>query len=181
MDKVIDSILQYSEVRRATQEDQEVDLNIVLSEVIGEIDPPENVEITIESKLPTVTCEKTCMIHVFGNLLRNAVKYMDKPKAQIKVGYVEEDAFWKFSIADNGPGIEEKYFKKIFEIFQTLSRHDEGASTGIGLSIVKKIVNVYGGRVWVESSLGEGSTFFFTLPKQEQEITDAKLKANIAC
>lgn len=181
MDKVIDSILQYSEVRRATQEDQDVDLNIVLSEVIGEIKPPENVQITIESELPTVTCDKTCMMHVFGNMLRNAVKYMDKPKAQIKVGCVEEDAFWKFSIADNGPGIEEKYFKKIFEIFQTLSRHDESASTGIGLSIVKKIVNVYGGRVWVESSLGEGSTFFFTLPKQEQELTDAKLKANIAC
>jgi PAS domain S-box-containing protein len=181
MDKVIDSILQYSEVRRATQEDQEVDLNIVLSEVISTIDPPENVEITIGSELPTVVCEKTCMMQVFGNLLRNAVKNMDKPKAQIKVSCVTEDAFWKFSIADNGPGIEEKHFEKIFQIFQTLSPRDDSESTGVGLTIIKKIVELYGGKIWVESKVGEGSTFFFTLPKQEQEVTDAKLKANIAC
>ena len=90
---------------------------------------------------------------------------MDKPEGQIKVGCVEQDGFWKFSIADNGPGIEEKYHKKIFKIFQTLSPDDRADSTGIGLSIVKKIVELNAGIVWVESQPGHGSTFYFTVPK----------------
>jgi signal transduction histidine kinase len=105
---------------------------------------------------------------------------MDKEKGQIKVGCIEEEGYWKFSVADNGPGIDEKYFKKIFKIFQTLSPSDKTESTGIGLSIAKKIVTMNAGRIWVESNPGEGSTFFFTLPKQETQITDTKLKANIA-
>ena len=97
--------------------------------------------------------------------MSNAVKYIDKPKGQIKIGCTEEAGFWKFSVADNGCGINEKYFEKIFEIFQTLASRDKTESTGIGLTIVKKIVELYGGKVWVTSKIGEGSTFFFTLPK----------------
>ena len=123
-------------------------------------------EITIENKLPIIMCEKTQIIQVFQNLLSNAIKYMDKPQGQIKVGCVEENGFWKFVVTDNGPGIEQKYFKRIFKIFQTLSPRDRDDSTGIGLSIVKKIVELNAGKVWVESEFGKGSTFFFTLPKQ---------------
>jgi len=94
-----------------------------------------------------------------------AVKYMDKPEGQIKVGCIEQDGFWKFSVADNGPGIEEKYFKKIFKIFQTLCPQDRVDSTGIVLSIVKKIVELNAGIVWVESEPGQGCTFYFTMPK----------------
>jgi light-regulated signal transduction histidine kinase (bacteriophytochrome) len=104
---------------------------------------------------------------------------MDKEKGQIKVGGLDEDGFWKFNVADNGPGIDQKYFKKIFKIFQTLSPSDETESTGIGLSIAKKIVNMNAGRIWVESEVGKGSTFFFTLPKQETKIENKKLQANI--
>ena len=68
-------------------------------------------------------------------------------------------------MSDNGPGIEEKYFNKIFQMFQTLSPRDESENTGIGLALVKKIIEMYGGRIWVESEVGQGSTFFFTLPK----------------
>jgi len=101
--------------------------------------------------------------------LSNAIKYTDKPKGQIKIGCTEENGFWKFSVADNGCGINEKYFGKIFEIFQTLTSRDKTESTGIGLTIVKKIVELYGGKVWVESKVNEGSTFFFTLPKAKNK------------
>jgi signal transduction histidine kinase len=110
--------------------------------------------------------EKTQIIQVFQNLLSNAVKYMDKPNGHIKIGCVAQGGFLKFSVADNGPGIDKKYHKKIFKLFQTLSsQQDRDDSTGIGLSIVNKIVELNAGVVWLESELGKGSTFFFTLPK----------------
>ncbi len=165
MSELIDGVLRYSEIGRTRYEEQEVDLNTLLSEVISEVGPPENIEVVVEDELPTVRCEKMCMMQIFQNLLVNAVKYMDKPEGRIKVGAVGEENFWKFGVADNGPGIEEKYFEKIFEVFQTLSTRDEVEATGIGLSIVKKIVETYGGKIWVESEVGSGSTFFFTFPK----------------
>jgi len=163
--KLVDSILQYSSAGHLREEQEQVDLNTVLPEIIHDIDPPENIKIIVENKLPVLTCGKTPIRQVFHNLLNNAVKHMDKEKGQIKVGYIEEDGFWKFSVADNGPGIDQKYFKKIFKIFQTLSPSDETEATGIGLSIAQKIVKMNAGRIWVESNPGEGSTFFFTVPK----------------
>ena len=99
---------------------------------------------------------------------------MNKQQGQVKIGCVEENSFWKFCVADNGPGIERKYFEKVFQIFQTLSPRDEIESTGIGLTVVKKIIELYGGRIWLESKPGKGSIFFFTLPKQEVEVENAK-------
>ena len=170
MSELIDGILKYSEVGRTRRKVEKVDLNVLLTEIISTIDPPENIEITIENELPTIICEKVRMIQLFQNLLVNAIKYMDKPKGQIKVGCVDEDDFWKFSIADNGPGIKERYFEKIFRMFQTLSTYDEVESTGIGLSMVKKILETYNGKIWVESEVGVGSTFFFTLPRSHGAI-----------
>ncbi len=179
MHKLIDGVLQYSRVGRAKEEQIQVNLNELVEDVIDMVAPPGNIEITIEDELPVVECGQTRIIQVFQNLLSNAVKYMDKPQGRIKIGFVEEPGFWKFSVADNGPGIEEKHFERIFRIFQTLSPRDEFESTGVGLTVVKKIVELYGGRIWVESKLGEGSTFFFTLPKQKMGVKDAKLEANI--
>ncbi len=164
-DKLVDSVLQYSSAGHFGEEQEQVDLNTVLPEIICEIDPPENIKITLDNKLPVLMCKKTHIRQVFHNLLSNAVKHMDKEKGQIKVGCLEENGFWKFSVVDNGPGIDQKYFKKIFKIFQMLSPTDKTESTGIGLSIAKKIVKMDAGRIWVESNPGEGSTFFFTLPK----------------
>ncbi len=179
MHNLIDGILQYSRVGRVKEEKVVVNLNELVTEAIDMIAPPENITITVENELPVIECEKTHIMQIFQNLLSNAVKYIDKPQGQIKVGCVEEGRWWKFSISDNGPGIEEKYFGKIFQIFQTLTRRDEIENTGIGLSLVRKIVEAYNGKVWVESKPGEGSTFFFTLPEQEIGVKNEKLEASI--
>ena len=118
---MIDDILRYSGAGQNTQKSQEVDLNRVLSEVLDEITLPENIMVTLDNPLPKLVGKKTHIIQIFQNLLSNAIKYMDKPKGQIKIGCVEKESCWKFSVADNGPGIEKKYYDKIFKIFQTLS------------------------------------------------------------
>lgn len=162
---LIDDVLHYSRAGQSLQTNQQVDLNEILAEVIREIAPPENIEVTVENRLSAITCKRTHIIQIFQNLLDNAVKYMDKPKGRIKVTCDEQDDCWKFSVADNGPGIERRHFERIFKIFQTLGPREGLESTGIGLSIVKKLVELNKGRVWVESEVGSGSTFIFTLPK----------------
>jgi signal transduction histidine kinase len=174
-------VLKYSRVGRIKEELVEVNLNELVVDVIDMVAPPDSISITIEEELPVIECEKTRIMQVFENLLSNAVKYMDKPQGKIKVGCVEDDGFWKFSVADNGKGIEEKHFERIFKIFQTLSSRDEFESTGVGLTVAKKVVELYGGKIWVESEPGAGSTFFFTLPKKDSEVKDAKLEAHTAC
>jgi two-component system sensor kinase FixL len=180
MHNLIDGILQYSRIGRVEEEKVVVNLNELVPEIIDLLAPPKNISITIENKLPTIECEQTRITQVFQNLLSNAVKYMDKPQGQIKVGCTEENGSWKFSITDNGPGIEEKYFEKIFKIFQTLAPRDESESTGIGLTVVKKIVELYKGKVWLESKMGQGTTFFFTLPKHNTGIEkNEKLRTSV--
>ncbi|HKG23255.1 MAG TPA: CHASE3 domain-containing protein, partial [Blastocatellia bacterium] len=164
MHDLIDGILQYSRVGRIKEQMAEVDLDALAREVIGMLSPPRNIRVTIEGALPTVMCERTRMEQVFQNLLSNALKFMDKPDGEISIRCEDGGEEWVFSVSDNGPGIEEKHFAKIFQIFQTLAPRDQFESTGVGLSVVKKSVEMCGGRVWVESTPGSGSAFFFTLP-----------------
>lgn len=166
MHNLIEGILQYSRVGRVKEKKKSVDLNRVVQETIDLLAPPTQIQISVEDELPTVVGERTRLGQVFQNLLGNAIKFMDKPEGQVSVGCVDEETHWLFSVADNGPGIEEQYHAKIFQIFQTLAPRDEFESTGVGLALVKKIVEVWGGSIWVESSIGQGSTFFFTLPKR---------------
>ena len=119
----------------------------------------------VETPLPKVVIERTRIAQVFQNLLSNAIKYMDKPAGLVCIGCVEAGAFWRFHVRDNGPGIEEKDQQRVFQLFETLKPRDQADSTGVGLAVVKKAVEMYGGRVWIESKLGEGSTFYFTLPQ----------------
>ncbi|HNS22578.1 MAG TPA: ATP-binding protein [Sedimentisphaerales bacterium] len=166
MHDLIEGVLQYSRVGRIKEEIRPVDLNQLIPGIIDGIVPPEHVRITVAPDLPVVECERTRIMQVFQNLLTNAVKFMDKPAGDVRVACVRDGDFWRFSVSDNGPGIEEKYFDQIFRLFQTLTPRDEFESSGVGLALVKKIVEMYGGRVWVESKVGEGSTFYFTLPVQ---------------
>jgi two-component system sensor kinase FixL len=165
MQKLIDGILLYSRVGQMEEEKTVVDLNELIPDIIDLLAPPENIEIKILTSLPTLKCEQTRITQVFQNLLSNAVKYIDKPKGEINISCSEDNSLWKFDITDNGPGIAKEHFERIFQIFQTLSRQDENGGTGIGLTIVKKNIELFGGKIWVESELGKGSTFFFTLPK----------------
>jgi len=178
IDKLIDGMLQFSKITRTRQKEQEADLNSLLPQIIKEMKLPDNIEIAVDS-LPDVTCEHEHISQVFQNLLSNAVTFMDKPKGLIKVGCVEQGDFWRFYICDNGPGIEQRYFERIFKIFQTLPKKDEPETAGIGLAIVRKTVEIYGGKIWVESQPGSGSTFFFTFPKQRSVY--ANTKTHTAC
>jgi len=180
MHNLIEGVLQYSRVGRIEEERVEVDLNELLPEIIDGIAPPEHVSVTVDGTLPRLECEPTRINQVFQNLLTNAVKYMDKPVGRISVACTEEAGAWKFSVADNGPGIEARYFDRIFKIFQTLASRDEYESTGVGLTLVKKIVESYGGKIWVESEVGKGSTFFFTLPQQPETPRHDSASARVA-
>ena len=174
MDGLIDGILLYSRVGRVKETIVEVDLNHLVREVIDLLAPPENISITIDNALPTVMTEPTRIQQVFQNLLSNAIKYMDKPTGQIHIGCRAEAGQWKFSVADNGPGIKQQHFAKIFQLFQTLAPRDRVESSGVGLALVRKIVEMYGGHIWVESTFGEGSTFYFTLPNKSSTPTPIK-------
>lgn len=177
MQNLIDGVLQYSRIGRTEQSAVPVDLGRLVPEIIENLAAPEHISIRIENELPTVAADITRITQVFQNLLSNAIKYLDKPQGDIAIGCVEQDGFWKFSVRDNGCGIEQKDFERIFKLFQTLTRRDEDESTGIGLTIAKKIVELYGGKIWVQSEVGQGSTFFFTFPKRSVNAAAETLQA----
>ncbi|MFZ1548530.1 MAG: PAS domain S-box protein [Candidatus Nitrotoga sp.] len=174
MDGLIDGILQYSRVGRVNEVTVAVDLNRLVREVIDLLAPPANIAVSVEDSLPTVMAEPIRIQQVFQNLLSNAIKYMDKPEGEIRIACDAEGRQWKFTIADNGPGIDQRNFEKIFQLFQTLAPRDRVEGTGVGLALVKKIVEMYGGHIWLESTVGRGSTFFFTLPRTSATSTSSK-------
>ena len=173
--ELINGILHYSEISRVSDRRETVDLAKLVPETIALLNPPPHIQVVVQGELPVVLAEKVRMGQVFYNLIDNAIKYMDKPQGRIEIGCADRDKVWRFGVTDNGPGIEARHFEKIFEMFQTLAPRDQHESTGIGLSIVKKIVELFGGRVWVESKPGIGSTFFFTLPKSDAGIVNEVL------
>lgn len=168
MDALINGILQYSRVGQAYEERMEVDLDALMHEVIDSLAPPAHIRIEIDTPLPTVHAEHTRMQQVFQNLISNAIKFIDKPQGEVHIGCVTEKKTWKFYVRDNGPGIEQRHFERIFQLFQTLVPRDRVESTGVGLALVKKIIELHQGSVWLESKVGAGSTFFFTLPRRGQ-------------
>ncbi len=166
MDALIDGVLRYSRIGQIHEAVVELDLNELVHEVIDSLAPPSHISVTVASRLPTIRAEKTSIQQVFQNLIANAIRYMDKSQGRVEIDCTEKRDSWRLSIADNGPGIETRHFERIFQLFQTLNPRDRVESTGVGLSIVKKIVEQYGGQVWVDSELGQGSTFYFTVPKK---------------
>ena len=165
MHSFIDGILNYSRLGRVKEKKEPVDINVLLRGVIDSLNPPDDIQITIEENLPEIECDGLRIAQIFQNLLDNAIGFMDKAKGSVKVECFDEDSHYKFAVSDNGPGIKEKHYEKVFQMFQTLTPRDKRESTGVGLAIAKKVVETYKGKIWLESAIGEGSTFFFTLPK----------------
>jgi signal transduction histidine kinase len=176
----IDRILEYSEVSSANRPARKIDLNRLVQEVIQSMAPPPGIEMVVENELPIIRADRIRLVQIFENLLGNAVKYIGKPTGLVKIGCAREGDGWRFFVSDSGPGIEKRFFSKIFEVFRTLSPRDEVEGTGMGLSIAKRVVELYGGTIWVESVVGQGSTFFFTLPSQTPEGVAESPEAAIA-
>ena len=165
MEAMIDGILEYSRVGRVKVAPERIDVGALLAEVIDLLDPPERIRVEVEPGMPVVVGHKLGLQQVFMNLLGNAIKYHDKPVGRVVVSCREVGEMFEFAVADDGPGIEPQYHEKVFVIFQTLQPRDEVEGTGVGLSLVKKIVEAEGGAVTVESGAGRGATFRFTWPR----------------
>ncbi len=174
MNALVDGILRYSRITRQHEERVLVDVNQVMRDVRDMLSIPAGIVLHVAPDMPEVIGERTRLMQIFENLISNAIKYMGKPEGEIFVGWDDAASHWRFHVRDTGPGIEEKYYEKIFQIFQTLAARDERESTGIGLAIVKKNVELSAGKVWVESKVGEGSTFYFTIPKDPLPKPEAK-------
>lgn len=165
MEALINGLLEYSRVGRVESPIERVSLSVLLDEVIDSIDPPDTFTITIPPDLPTLITKRLPLRQVFANLIGNAVKHHDRPDGQVRIGMKDLGDRYEFSVADDGPGIAPEYHRKIFMIFQTLQARDVKESTGVGLSIVKRIVETEGGTIRLDSEEGAGSTFYFTWHK----------------
>jgi light-regulated signal transduction histidine kinase (bacteriophytochrome) len=145
--------------------DAGVALNEALSHLAAVIE--EHRAKVVFSTLPTVRVAEVHLTQLLQNLVGNAVKYRAERTPEIRIGAVRRGNMWEFFVADNGIGIEDEYKEQIFGIFKRLHHNHKYSGTGIGLAICQRIVQRAGGRIWVESQPGQGSTFFFTLPAQE--------------
>jgi len=166
MDSLIEGILEYSRIGRTPENTEDLDLKSLVYDMVAMLSFTENIHIVVSGEFPVITGNRFRISQVFQNLLDNAIKFMDKAEGEIQFSGRDDGTQWIFCVADNGPGIDKKYYEKIFQIFQTLNRRDMLESTGVGLAIVKKIIESYGGKIWIESQVGKGSQFYFTLPKQ---------------
>ncbi len=169
MDLTIKGILDYSSIDKLESENRDVDFNLLVSELLRTIILPENINIKIDNELPKMYGNYLRFKQLFQNLIDNAINYNDKKKGQINIGCKYGDDEVEFYIKDNGMGISEAYFDKIFNVFTKLS--SDNYSSGMGLSIAKKIVSFYGGEIWLKSTPKKGTTFFFTLQKKWNNLT----------
>jgi PAS domain S-box-containing protein len=165
MEALIDGILSYARAGRAGEKSEDVDVGKLIGEVVGLLAPPSGMQIEIGPGMPVLQTERVPLQQMFLNFIGNAVKHTRRADAHIRIEVKDSGGYFQFSVADNGPGIAPQYHDRIWGIFQTLEARDKVEGTGIGLSIVKKLAEARGGRVWVESSLGAGATFHFLWPK----------------
>jgi signal transduction histidine kinase len=171
LQKLINDLLLFSRVGRTDREVEMLDCNSILEKVIQSMNYTieENKATVTYDKLPVIKGNESNFIQLFQNLIGNALKFHGQEPPHVHVKAVQKGDEWLFSVRDNGIGIEPQYKHRIFQIFQRLHIRDEYPGTGIGLSICKKIVETYNGRIWVDSELGKGSVFYFTIAEKRRE------------
>jgi signal transduction histidine kinase len=170
METMISGLLDYAKAGRTDAAIETVSVAKLLAEVVDSLDPPQSFQIEVASAMPTLITKRLLLSQVFSNLIGNAIKHHNRPDGFVRISSEDKGDFYKFSVADDGPGIESKYHDKIFMIFQTINSQDNPDSSGIGLSIVKKIVETEEGTIRLESEPGKGTTFHFTWPKQSLSL-----------
>jgi PAS domain S-box-containing protein len=166
MEALINGLLQYSRVGRLRTELELVDMKVLLAEAIDSLAPPPEFTITVMPGMPTLWTERLPLEQVFANLIGNAIKHNHRKDGQIVISGQEQTNCYEFAVSDNGPGIAPEFHEKVFVMFQTLEPRDKVESTGVGLAIVKKIIDEQGGTISLESERGQGATFRFTWPKK---------------
>jgi PAS domain S-box-containing protein len=170
MQRMINDLLSYSRVSSRGKPFEPVNNEEILAQVQVNLLLliEENQALLTHESLPEITADASQMLHLFQNLIGNAIKFRGKEPPRVHVFSESREEEWMFGVRDNGIGIAKEYFDRIFVIFQRLHSREEYSGTGIGLAICKKIVERHGGRIWVESEPGKGSTFFFTIPKRRE-------------
>jgi signal transduction histidine kinase len=168
MDFLIKGILDYSMIDRLEQIDTEINFNILIQEVLKMVLIPANIKVTIQENLPIFFGNTLKFKQVFQNLIQNAIRFNDKEEGTIEVGLTEKNEYFEFFVKDNGIGIKEAYFDRIFRVFTKLE--STSSSSGIGLSIVTKIIKYYKGAIWLESKEGIGTAFYFTILKNTKDL-----------
>ncbi|MFC5410545.1 ATP-binding protein [Larkinella bovis] len=162
LSEMINSLLEYSRKNVLQQTVEEVDVQELVEQIALLIFPPRHISIEIKDKLPRLKTRKIKLHQVFQNLISNAIKYNDKAEGRIEIGCADRGRWYEFYVSDNGPGISEDEHEAIFKLFRTTSNTAQTeSSTGIGLFILKMLVEEQGGRIWLESKLGQGTTFYF--------------------
>jgi PAS domain S-box-containing protein len=164
LENLVDGLLRYARAGRGSG-DSAVALREVLDDVVGLLAPPPAARIVLAPDLPVVAGERSSLEQVFMNLIGNALKHGGRDDVTVEVGVAEADDHWHFTVADDGVGIAPDFHDRIWGMFQTLQPRDKVDSTGIGLALVRKVVEARGGRTWVESTPGQGAVFHVTWPK----------------
>jgi len=164
---LIQDLLQYSRAGTNKEDFSTTDLNEVMQYIkrVLEEDIKKNRAVITVKPLPVIMANQTLISQLFANLVSNALKFHSGTEPEIEVGYKEEPDKYIFYVKDNGIRIDPKNFERIFAVFQRLHNKNEYPGSGIGLAICKKIADIHKGKIWVESETGEGSTFYFTMPK----------------
>ncbi|MEG3439794.1 PAS domain-containing protein [Pannus brasiliensis CCIBt3594] len=166
LEALIDGLLAYSRIGRSEVRSEWVKVGELLDEVIDSLAVPPRLTVKIGPDLPTLWTKRVPLGQVFSNLIGNAIKHHDRAEGAIEIDSIDRGESIEFTVKDDGPGIAPEFHERIFGIFQTLQPRDRQENTGIGLSIVKKILDTEGGKIWLDSREGEGATFHFTWPKK---------------
>lgn len=171
LENLINGILEYSRVGRIKSRIESIEASKLLHELVDKLSIPPHANIIIQEGDIALFSEKAALEKVLGHLIQNGVKYNDKEAPQVEISWLDYGKEIEFVVKDNGEGIHPDFHEKIFQMFQTLKARDEVESTGVGLAIVKKIIEDKGGRIWVDSTPGIGSSFHFIWPKYEKKET----------